>query len=159
MAITRSTVYGCGLDIEEVKRFNKFIKKNDCSLMGNICSRRELDNFHGKYIDKRIRLALSFSFKEAFYKALGKIWVNSDICWKDIEILFKSPDFSDYRIILRKTAEDILFNNNINLAEVYFTYNKEYVVFQIILLNNACPGIHKLQHFQWMKNAEVILPE
>jgi phosphopantetheine--protein transferase-like protein len=137
MAIKKSRVYGCGIDIEELNRFDKLINENDYSLMSNICSKRELENLNAEYLDQRVRLALSFTFKEAIYKALGKIWATSDISWKDIEFLVESPDFKNYRINLSKKAKDILFKNNITLKEIHFTYNEEYVVFQIIIVNTV----------------------
>jgi len=130
-------VYGCGLDIEEVNRFDKYVDANDYSLMSNICSQRELDNFQDECIDKRVRLALSFTCKEAFYKALGRIWVTSDISFKDIEIIFNDKYLSDYSVTLSDNAEKILLINNVKLGEILFNYNEEYVVFQIILLSKT----------------------
>lgn len=137
MVPIKDKVYGCGLDIEEVNRFDKYSDVNDYSLMSNICSKRELDNFQNEYIDKRVRLALSFTCKEAFYKALGRIWATCDISWKDIEILFNDKYFNDYSVILSENAKNIFLKNNIKLGEIWFNYNDAYVVFQIILLGET----------------------
>ena len=90
-------VFGCGIDLEELSRFDKYIRNNDYSLMEDICTERELMNVAG---DKRARLALSFSCKEAFFKALGVSWTNSNISWKDIELLFSGPGFDSYKVHL-----------------------------------------------------------
>ena len=61
---------------------------------------------------KRLRFALSFSCKEAFFKALGVSWTNSNIFWKDIELLFDGPEIEDYSVELSEYAKETLVKNN-----------------------------------------------
>src|SRR5512140_407765 len=126
-----SEVFGCGIDVEELSRFDRFLGDDAPPLMEDICTRRELNSFTG---DKRVRSALSFSCKEAFFKALGVSWTNSDISWKDIEFLAKGLDFSDYTVNCYNRADDILKKNSAGIGDVSFVVTDEYVFFQVILM-------------------------
>ena len=127
-------VFGCGIDIEELIRFDKFLANDDYSLIEDICTKREFDNLCK---DKRTRFALSFSCKEAFFKALGVSWTNSSISWRDIELLFAGPDFNDYHVQLSGHARDMLLKNNARIGEMSFDYNDEFVMFQVVLMKNS----------------------
>ena len=124
-------VFGCGIDLEELSRFDKYIRNNDYSLMEDICTERELINVDG---DKRVRFALSFSCKEAFFKALGVSWTNSIISWKDIELLFSGPGLHSYKVHLHGCAEELLLRNKTGIGEISFDFNDEFVLFQVVLL-------------------------
>jgi len=124
-------VFGCGIDIEELSRFDKYIDNIDFSFMENFCTERELHNVFG---DKCVRYALSFSCKEAFFKALGVSWTNSDISWKDIELLFSGPDFYQYKVNVHAYAKEFLRKNNAVIGETFLDYNEELVTFQVVIL-------------------------
>jgi phosphopantetheine--protein transferase-like protein len=124
-------VLGCGIDVEELARFDKHIENNDYSLMEDICTKREWNNPCG---DKKVRFALSFSCKEAFFKALGVSWINSIISWKDIELLFSGPGFDSYKVHLQDHAKNILIKNKARIGEISFDFNDEFVLFQVVLL-------------------------
>jgi phosphopantetheine--protein transferase-like protein len=124
-------VFGCGIDVEELSRFDKYIRNNDYSLMEDIFTERELTSVDG---DKRVRFALSFSCKEAFFKALGVSWTNSIISWKDIELLFSGPGFDNYKVHLQDHAKNILIKNKARIGEISFDFNDDFVLFQVVLL-------------------------
>jgi len=124
-------VFGCGIDVEELGRFDKLINNGDYSLMEDICTRREIDNICG---DRRVRFALSFSCKEAFFKALGMSWTNSDVFWKDIELLFHGNDFKHYKVHLHNYAKGILVKNNAAIGETFLDFNEDFVLFQVVLV-------------------------
>jgi len=126
-------VFGCGIDIEELSRFDKHINDIDPFLMEDICTRRELNNPWG---DRKVRLALSFSCKEAFFKALGVSWTNSNISWKDIELLFSGPEFDRHKVHLHDHAKNILIKNKARIGEISFDFNDEFVLFQVVLVKN-----------------------
>ena len=130
-------VFGCGIDIEELARFDKYIENKDYSLMEDICTKHEFNNLCNDGGDKRVRFALSFSCKEAFFKALGISWTNSRIFWKDIELLFSGPEFDTYSVRLSEYAKETLVKNNAKIEEVSFDYNEEIVIFQVVLLKNS----------------------
>lgn len=127
-------VFGCGIDLEELSRFDKYIRNNDYSLMEDICTERELMNVAG---DKRARLALSFSCKEAFLKALGVSWTNSNVSWKDIELLFDGSGFDSYKVHLQGYAKELLLRNGADIGEISFGFNDEFVLFQVVLLKEG----------------------
>jgi phosphopantetheine--protein transferase-like protein len=127
-------IFGCGIDIEELSRFDKYIVNLDVSFMENFCTKHELNNLCD---DKRLRIALSFSCKEAFLKALGMSWTNSNILWTDIELLFSGSGFDNYMIYLHNYAKELLVNNNARIGETSFDYNEEFVMFQVVLLQNC----------------------
>ncbi len=131
---TVCTVFGCGVDVEELERFDGYIENDDDSIMRDICSQREFDNLWG---NRRVRFALSFSCKEAFFKALGVSWTNSDISWKDIELLFSGPELRECCVHLHGCAEEIVVRDSLRVGEACFVYNDEYVVFQVVLLAEA----------------------
>lgn len=123
-------LFGCGIDIEELTRFDKHIENNDYSLIEEICTKREFTHFRG---DIRLKLALSFSCKEAFFKALGVSWTNSDIFWKDIELLFDGQEVCKYSVHLSEYARHLLVKNNAKIEETSLDYNDELVMFQVVL--------------------------
>ncbi len=127
-------VFGCGIDLEELSRFDKYIRNNDYSLMEDICTERELMNVDG---DKRARLALSFSCKEAFLKALGVSWTNSNVSWKDIELLFGGPGLDSYKVVLHGYAEELLLRHKAGIGEISFNVNDEFVLFEVVLLKEG----------------------
>lgn len=127
-------ILGCGIDIEELIRFNKHIP-----------SKTEIPGFiHLVYTDAEIAcnlnlhsqltFPLGFSCKEAFFKALGVSWTNSRISWKDIEILFTNEEnLREYSIHLNGYAAELFLEKKFRKIESYFEYSNEYVIFQIIL--------------------------
>lgn len=127
---------GCGIDIEEINRFSKyFANKDDSEAFFNfVYSEEELKNYR-KY-SAEICLPLSFTCKEAFFKALGISWNNSPIDWKDIQLHFNGPVDTNKPVI--KTfgyAKKILNQKKVNKIDFDFTINENYSYFEIILLN------------------------
>ena len=127
-------VFGCGIDIEELARFDKHIDNDECPLMEDICTRREIENTCG---DMRIRFALSFACKEAFFKALGVSWTNSGVFWKDVELLFHDGDFGRYEVHLHSYAKEVLIKNNAAIGETLLDFNEEIALFQVVLVKTS----------------------
>jgi len=125
------TVFGCGVDVEELVRFDRYAADGNDSIMRGICSEREYDSLYG---NRRVRFALSFSCKEAFLKALGAGWPNGSISWRDIELLFDGPELRECCVHLHGSARDIVARNNLQVGEASFTYNDDYALFQVVLL-------------------------
>ena len=124
-------VFGCGIDIEELSRFDRHTDIKDYSLIKELCSSREIQNLHR---NKRVRLALSFACKEAFFKAFGMSWTNSRICWTDIELLFHDDGIENYTIELNNYANELLAINNLRIGEAILDCNDDTVMFQVVLL-------------------------
>lgn len=127
-------VIGCGIDIEELARFNK-----------NATARSEIPGFaHMVYtpaeietnqlIHPRLTFPLCFSCKEAVFKSFGVSWTNSRITWKDIELLFLDKnDLNNYNIRLNGYAGELYSEMKCSKLESFFTYTDKYVLFRVIL--------------------------
>jgi|PlaIllAssembly_1097288.scaffolds.fasta_scaffold27621_4 phosphopantetheine--protein transferase-like protein len=127
-------VFGCGIDIEELARFDRLVDNEGCPLIEDICTRREIDNTCG---DWRVRFALSFACKEAFFKALGMSWTNSGVFWKDIELLFHDNDFGRHEVRLHNYAKEVLVKNNAAIGETFLDFNEEIALFQVVLVKTS----------------------
>jgi phosphopantetheine--protein transferase-like protein len=129
-------VVGCGIDIEELIRFEKKIPTRI-----DIPPFSELVYTHSEIecnlgIDPGITFPLCFSCKEAFFKAFGVSWINSGISWKDVELVFKKKDdLNSYSIKLNGFAEVLFHEKKCRIIESCFEYTDRYVLFQIILLS------------------------
>jgi phosphopantetheine--protein transferase-like protein len=129
-------VLGCGIDIEELIRFETNIptRTNIPGFAQMVYTPSEiaynLDIYPG------LTFPLCFSCKEAFFKALGVSWTNSSISWKDIELLFKNENnLHDYSIKLNGYAEELYREKKCCSIESYLEYTNTYVIFQVILLS------------------------
>jgi len=80
-------VLGCGIDIEEHKRFLKFFRsKKPAHFFLSIFTQDEIENY--SIFDTPLCHAVSFSCKEAFYKAFSSAFNNVQIDWHEIELIF-----------------------------------------------------------------------
>ena len=122
-------VFGCGIDIEEVVRFNKhyFDKGILSNLVYDLFTRKEIENFS---VFGKEAFLKGFSFKEAFYKAIN----NSDIDFKDIEIIF--TDERKFEILTSHKVDRIFKSLGINNIDAKFIINEQYVVFKVILIKD-----------------------
>ena len=83
-----------------------------------------------------VSFALGFSCKEAFFKAFGVSWTNSEISWKDIELLFDNQNnLNNYSIRLGGYAKKLYRKLKCSDIRSSLYYNNEYVVFKVILIS------------------------
>lgn len=78
-------IYGIGVDIAEISRFQKFLDQKNSALLNRLFSERELDSCKTRK-DTASCLAARFAAKEAFLKALGT-GLRNGISWHDMEIV------------------------------------------------------------------------
>jgi phosphopantetheine--protein transferase-like protein len=129
-------VLGCGIDIEELIRFeNKIPTLNNISGFAQLVyTPSEITN--NLTISPGLTFPLGFSCKEAFFKALGVSWTNSNISWMDIELLFENENnLQEYSIRLNGFAKEIYSEKKCCSFESWFEYTNKYVIFQVILLS------------------------
>jgi phosphopantetheine--protein transferase-like protein len=129
-------VMGCGIDIEELKRFENKIPthKNISGFAEMVYTPSEITC--NLAVNPGFTFPLCFSCKEAFFKALGVSWTNSKISWKDIELLFKNENnLHEYDIKLSGYAEELYHVKKCHSFESYLEYTDNYVIFQVILLS------------------------
>jgi len=129
-------VLGCGIDIEEFIRFQKHIPGQDAAsgFFQLVCSEAEIScNIN---LLPHLTFPISFSCKEACFKAFGVSWNNSRISWKDIEIFFSNEnDLREHSIRLSGYALELFNERKCRKIESYLKYNDDYLIFQIILLS------------------------
>jgi len=127
-------VAGCGIDTEEVVRFEKHLAAPlQSTFIKTILSEKEFDNYISYGLN--ICLPLAFSCKEAMFKALGESWTTSPMEWKDIELIFNEhPSEKKYHISLKNHAQKLF--NNIKATKILSDYCMEdsYITFKIILI-------------------------
>jgi len=79
-------ILGIGIDIINIKRIEKSLKKNNGKLKKKIFSKKEINYCDKKKENSFSYYAKRFAAKEAFSKALGT-GIKKDINFKNIEIL------------------------------------------------------------------------
>jgi phosphopantetheine--protein transferase-like protein len=129
-------VVGCGIDIEELVRFRTMIPipPNSRGFSELVYTPEEITCNLG--ITPGLTFPLSFSCKEAFFKAFGVSWTNSRISWKDIELIFSnSDDLHKYSIRLGGYAEELFHEKKCSLIKSSLGYTDTYVMFQVVLLS------------------------
>jgi len=127
------TVYSCGIDIEQIDRFDKYSVGDPVftKLVEDIFTEKEIE-INSKLINQSA-FGIGFSCKEAVFKAFGKGWLNSNIRWKDIELLFDPTDIKNYNIILGGFAEKYFMK--IGGVEIIseFYFQQDHIIFKVIL--------------------------
>jgi phosphopantetheine--protein transferase-like protein len=129
-------VIGCGIDIEEFNRFTSKIpaRHNITAFAEMVYTADEINN--NLNTDPALSFPLGFSCKEAFFKALGVSWTNSDISWKDIELLFMNKNnLYDYTIRLSGHAKKLSDRIRCRNIRSSFEFTEDYLIFQIVLLS------------------------
>ncbi len=129
-------VVGCGIDIEEIDRFDSRIPAplKNTGFADLVYTPSEISvNLD---INPGLTFPLCFSCKEAFFKAFGVSWTNSKISWKDIELIFESKsDLQKYSIRLNGYARELYNEKKCIAMESSLEYTDTWVMFQIVLLS------------------------
>jgi phosphopantetheine--protein transferase-like protein len=131
-----SEVLGCGIDIEELIRFDSKVPSghNLPGFAQLVYSPLEIESY--SKIKSEYTFPLSFSCKEAFFKALGVSWTNSYITWKDIELVFHDENnLNDYSIKLSGYAEELFIEKKCRRYQSEFKLTDSYIIFQVVLLS------------------------
>lgn len=121
-------VYGVGIDIENHSRFKKYTDSSfDPKNLSLIFSKRELENYIPA--NNHLYFALSFSCKEAFYKAFG----SSEVLLTEIELIFNNAnDYKSAEIFFLGKAQEIISKEGISINHSY-SVAKDNVIFEAIL--------------------------
>lgn len=78
-------IYGTGVDIVEIARFERFLEQRNDSLFKRIFTPTEIDYCAAKRLSAQ-HYALRFAAKESFLKALGT-GLRDGLSWKDMEVV------------------------------------------------------------------------
>jgi phosphopantetheine--protein transferase-like protein len=127
-------VHGIGIDIETHKRFQKYLNANGepDDFLVSVFSENERNNYRN--YPGHLCYALSFSCKEAFFKAFGSDW--GDACmWLDIELLFDDvPESKKARVQFEGKAKALALAKGIILPpEFDYSIDETQVVFKALL--------------------------
>lgn len=122
-------IIGCGIDIEEIYRFDKhyFEKGRLSDLVYDLFTSKEIENFS---IFGKEAFLKGFCFKEAFYKAIN----NNDVDFKDIEIIFTNED--NFEILKSNKINNIFRELKITDIVASSQINEQYAVFKVLLIKN-----------------------
>jgi len=91
-------IFGTGVDIVEIARFEKFLHQGNDSLFQRLFTAGEIAYCSGKKQSAQ-HYALRFAAKESFLKALGT-GLRDGLCWKDMEVVndtLGKPELKLYR--------------------------------------------------------------
>lgn len=89
-------IFGTGIDIVDISRFERFVEENNSSLFQRIFTAGELAYCSAKKRSAQ-HYALRFAAKEAFLKALGT-GLREGISWRDMEVVHDSYGKPELRL-------------------------------------------------------------
>jgi len=124
----------CGIDIEEINRFKKFITFPDKvePFISTVFTSEEIN--HSIDFGTLLPFALGFSCKEAVFKAFGISWTNSPIKWQEVELVFpEKGNIQKYELRLNGFAKELFKTKGFVSFESSFEYTKDFVVFKFLL--------------------------
>lgn len=138
-------ILGVGVDIESVDRFKR-VSKRPAKIIDQVYSFSEQE-ICSKEEFSYIQYCAAFSIKEATFKALGKAWLESDIFWKDIELL--SPYHSGYaEVRLSGSARELFFE--LGAVQIYAVTE-----YRAILTKPTVKSARNEQHKYQLKENEL----
>lgn len=127
-------VFGVGIDIENHSRFIKyqFYSESDNPML-SVFTAKEIANY--KKIGSHLCYALSFSCKEAFFKAFGQSWNDSEILLHDIELFFDDrPEMNKTKVVLSGETERLRKKFSIKEPFAYlYQIGDENIIFEVVL--------------------------
>lgn len=91
-------IYGTGVDIVEIKRFQRFLDKGNDTMFQRLFTSGEIAYCSAKKFSAQ-HYALRFAAKESFLKALGT-GLRDGLSWQDIEVVndaLGKPELKLYR--------------------------------------------------------------
>ena len=131
------SIVACGVDIEELARFDKYLEYLDGvpGFLGLVFTGEEI--VQNISLSPHLSFPLGFSCKEAVFKAFGKSWTNSPIGWKDVELFFDDPEnLEDCEVRLSGYAKTLFEEMGCTKLEVSFECHETYVLFEVFLIKS-----------------------
>src|SRR5512136_2297605 len=122
-------IYGTGIDIVDISRFERFVRENNAPLFNRLFTEQEQ-----AYCSARRRsaqhYALRFAAKEAFVKAHGT-GIGDGIAWRDMEVV-NAPSGKPELVLAGRAAE--LFRQY-GLGRVFLSLSHDgnYAIASVIL--------------------------
>lgn len=137
-------IFGVGIDIEDHTRFEKY-HNNEKNIrdLSFLFSENEYVNY--KLFDSHLCFAISFSCKEAFFKAMNNECL-PEINFTDIELIFnENPRNNNAEVFFKGEALKVIERNNI-INPPFFEYKifDNIIVFETILRCKTKQPIYSL---------------
>lgn len=127
----------CGIDIEEIDRFKKFVIFPDTvePFISSVFTSEEIRC--SLALGTLLPFALGFSCKESVFKAFGLSWTNSSIKWQDVELLFhEKGNINNYELRLSGFAKELFKEKGYDKFETSIEFSHDFVVFKILLIKD-----------------------
>jgi phosphopantetheine--protein transferase-like protein len=127
-------VLGCGIDIEEHERFLKFFNATKpAHYFLSIFTQAEIENY--SIFNTPLCYAVSFSCKEAFYKAFGSAFDNVQIDWHEVELIFhEEPGKGRAEVHFKGSALELSRKNNLIIPPAFnYSISDSHVIFETVL--------------------------
>jgi holo-[acyl-carrier protein] synthase len=122
-------IFGTGIDIVDISRFEKFVRENNEPLFNRVFTPLEQAYCVGKRRSAQ-HYALRFAAKESFLKALGT-GLRNGIAWRDMEVV--NDTLGKPELHLGGKAEEIFRENNLTRIFLSLSHDGNFAVASIIL--------------------------
>lgn len=122
-------IYGTGIDIVDISRFERFVREDNQPLFRRVFSQGE-----NAYCATKKRpaqhFALRFAAKEAFLKALGT-GLSDGLSWRDMEVVNDPAGKPELRLYGR--AEELFGQKGLSRIFLSLSHDGNYAVASVIL--------------------------
>jgi holo-[acyl-carrier protein] synthase len=122
-------IFGTGIDIVDISRFEKFVRENNEPLFNRVFTPHELVYCVAKRRSAQ-HFALRFAAKEAFLKALGT-GLRNGISWRDMEVV--NDSFGKPELQLGGRAGELCRENNVTRIFLSLSHDGNFAVASVIL--------------------------
>jgi holo-[acyl-carrier protein] synthase len=122
-------IFGTGIDIVDISRFEKFVRDNNEPLFNRVFTPGERDYCAAKRHSAQ-HYALRFAAKEAFLKALGT-GLRDGLSWRDMEVV-NDPQGKP-ELMLHGRAEELFMQNNLRRVFLSLSHDGNYAIASVIL--------------------------
>lgn len=122
-------IYGTGVDIVDISRFERFLAEGNDAIFRRLFSDREIDYCAGKKRSAQ-HYALRFAAKEAFFKALGT-GLRDGLSWRDVEVV--NDPLGKPSLQLQGKAQEIVANHSIRNSFLSLSHDGNMAIAMVVL--------------------------
>ena len=122
-------IYGTGVDIVEIARFEKFLEQGNDALFHRLFTPGEMEYCAAKKQSAQ-HYALRFAAKEAFLKALGT-GLRDGLCWKDMEVV--NDELGKPELRLYRRAEELFGQAGLGACLLSLSHDAGCAIAMVIL--------------------------
>jgi len=122
-------IYGTGIDIVEISRFERFIQEGNDALFTRLFTPQELSYCSAKKKSAQ-HYALRFAAKEAFFKASG-LGLRDGMIWRDVEVV--NNDLGKPDLHLYGRAAEIFSELGLHKVHTALSHDGAYAVAMVVL--------------------------